>query len=144
MKVSTILKAKGDKVVTIRPESTVAIVVQQLRADRIGAIVVCEEAGVILGIISERDIVNGLAERGAEILSCGVSEFMSRSVVTCTPDDTVKQIMALMTYRRVRHLPVVDGGRLRGIVSIGDVVKNRLDELELEANVLRDAYIARG
>jgi CBS domain-containing protein len=97
----------------------------------------------VIGIITERDIVHGLAARGAALLEMPVSLLMTREPITCTPDDDVTTVMARMTRFRVRHLPVVVDGRLAGIVSIGDVVKSRLDELQTEANVLREAFLAR-
>jgi CBS domain-containing protein len=97
----------------------------------------------IEGLISERDIVYGLARHGSRTLTMFVSELMHHKVLTCSPEDSITHIMAEMTRAKVRHLPVVAHGELRGIVSIGDVVKNRLDEAELEVHVLRDAYIAR-
>jgi CBS domain-containing protein len=143
MNVEGILRAKGAAVVTIRPDATVADLVQGLREERIGAMVVSEDGRTVLGIISERDVVRGLAERGTRIMTAPVADLMTRDVVSCTPRDTVKQVMAEMTRRRVRHLPVVADGVLSGIVSIGDVVKNRLEEMETETNVLREVYIAR-
>jgi CBS domain-containing protein len=143
MDVDGILRAKGATVVTIRPDQTIADLVRGLREERIGAMVVSEDGRAVLGIISERDVVRGLAERGARILDVRVSELMTRDVVSCAPRDTVKQVMAEMTRRRIRHLPVVADGALRGIVSIGDIVKNRLEEMETETNVLREVYIAR-
>jgi CBS domain-containing protein len=104
---------------------------------------VTEDGRSVLGIISERDVVSGLADRGPRILEEPVADLMTREVVSCTPGDTVKQVMAEMTRRRIRHLPVVTDGVLCGIISIGDVVKNRLEEMETETNVLREAYIAR-
>lgn len=144
MKVRGILDAKGRDVVTIRPDATVATAVHRLALERVGALVVSEDGIRIAGILSERDIVGALAGEGADLLSTGrrVADLMTRHVVTCGPDDTVKQLMAEMTRRRIRHLPVVEGGRIAGIVSIGDVVKSRLEEVEMEATVLRDAYIA--
>jgi CBS domain-containing protein len=143
MNVEGILRTKGASVVTIRPDATIADLVQGLREDRIGAMVVSEDGRSILGIISERDVVRGLAERGARVMEAPVAELMTQHVVTCTPRDTVKQVMAEMTKRRVRHIPVLADGVLSGIVSIGDVVKNRLEEIETETNVLREAYIGR-
>ena len=142
MKVATIIQSKGDRVVTTRPDSKLGAVVARLKAEGIGAMVVSEDGVKIAGLVSERDIVHALAVHGDGVLDLPVAQVMTRSVVTCTPDDSVKHVMALMTRRRVRHLPVVQGGRFTAIISIGDVVKNRLDDLELEANVLRDAYIA--
>jgi CBS domain-containing protein len=140
MKVRDILAHKGRSVVTVRPETTVATVVHRLALERIGALVVSDDGARVLGIISERDIVRMLAERGAEILATDlhVEGIMTRHVLTCTQDDSVKELMSIMTQRRIRHLPVVEDGRMIGIVSIGDVVKNRVEEVELEANVLRE------
>ena len=143
MNVDGILRAKGATVVTIRPDHTIGDLVRGLHEERIGAMVVSEDGRSVLGIISERDVVRGLAERGPRILDVQVSDLMTRDVVSCAPRDTVKQVMAEMTRRRIRHLPVVTEGVLCGIVSIGDVVKNRLEEMETETNVLREVYIAR-
>jgi len=141
MKVEGILRSKGAKVVTVKPDASVANVVQTLREHQIGALVVTEDGRSVLGIISERDVVRGLGERGPRILEMRVSDLMTRVVFTCGRDDTVKHLMSEMTRRRIRHLPIVADGALCGIISIGDVVKSRLDELELETNVLREAYI---
>jgi CBS domain-containing protein len=143
MDVERILDTKGRKVVTTRPDTSVAEAVSRLRAEGIGAMVVLAGSGRLDGIISERDVVRGLARHGRTVLDLKVADLMTRAVTTCSPKDTVKAVMAVMTERRVRHLPVVKAGRLLGIVSIGDVVKNRLDEMELEVNVLRDAYLTR-
>ena len=142
MKVASILKSKGGRVVTMRPDSSITAVIQRMKLERIGAIVISADGERIDGIVSERDIVYGLADQHGDFLALKVSDVMTREVITCTPEDRIKQVMARMTHSRVRHVPVVDSGRLRGIVSIGDVVKNRLEEAELEATVLRDAYIA--
>ena len=142
MKVEGILRSKGTNVVTANPSATVASIVQRLHQKRIGAIVVTEN-GRVLGMISERDVVRGLADHGPAILDRQVADLMTRTVHSCSRDDSVKHLMSEMTRKRIRHLPVIDDGVLCGIVSIGDVVKNRLDEVEMEANVLRDAYIAR-
>ena len=141
MKVEAILKAKGQRVVTVTAETPLAMVAHKLRRERIGAMPVSSDGDHVAGIISERDIVWGLAEHGPEILDWPASRLMTHPVKTCTPNDTIKSVMAEMTRSRLRHLPVVEGGRLAGIVSIGDVVKNRLDELEMEAAVMRDAYL---
>ncbi len=142
MKVESILKSKGSKVVTTRPAAKIAAVIQIMSLEKVGALVVSDDGVRVLGLISERDIVQGLTEHGTELLGLSVAELMTREVPTCTPADSVRNVMSDMTRRRVRHLPVVEDGRLNGIISIGDVVKNRLDEVESEANVLRDAYIA--
>ena len=141
MNVETILRNKGNWVATIRPDATIADAVDMLHRERIGAIVVSEDGNSVDGILSERDIVIALAEQAADLLSLTVGRIMTRDVVTCEPGDTVGELMAEMTNRRVRHLPVVADGRLCGIVSIGDLVKNRLDEVEFEAQSLR-SFIA--
>ena len=144
MKVETMLAAKGDKVVTLRPDATVATVIRMLKLEGIGALVVSEDGEKILGIISERDVVRALVDHGGEVLKVRVAELMTRSVKTCTLDANIKDVMAEMTRSRVRHLPVVRDGKLCGIISIGDVVKNRLDERETETSVLRDYIVGRG
>ncbi len=144
MQVSDILAKKGNRVVTVRSDVSVATALQKLVLERIGALVVSDDGEHVDGILSERDIVRALAAEGAELLRADrrVADLMTRSVRVCAPGDPIKDVMDTMTRYRVRHLPVVEGGRLVGLISIGDVVKNRLDELELEANVLRDAWIA--
>ncbi len=144
MKVETVLAAKGDKVVTARPDATVATIIRMLKLEGIGALVVSEDGEKILGIISERDVVRALVDHGGEVLKLRVAELMTHSVKTCTPDANIKDVMAEMTRSRVRHLPVVRDGKLSGIISIGDVVKNRLEELETETSVLRDYIVGRG
>ena len=141
MNVEAILRGKGRAVATIRPDQTITAVLAALRDRNIGALVVSEDGESVDGIISERDVVHGLADHGSALLSLNVAEVMTRPVTTCDPDDSVADLMAEMTNRRIRHLPVVRGGRLVGIVSIGDLVKNRLDEIEYEARSLR-SFIA--
>ena len=143
MNVETILRTKGRRVATIRSDATIAKAVEMLRMNGIGALVVSDDGQEVAGILSERDVVFGLADDGAALLSRPVSELMSHSVVTCEPGDSVAELMAEMTNRRIRHFPVVEDGKLCGIVSIGDVVKSRLDEIEFEANSLR-SFIAGG
>ncbi len=143
MKVDGILNAKGRQVETIRPETTVAVAVNRLSALRIGALVVSADGKTVAGMISERDVVRGLARHGERLLDLDVAQVMSRNVPVCSPEDTVKDVMAQMTRTRNRHVPVVEDGELRGLVSIGDVVKQRVEELELQTNVLRDPYITR-
>jgi CBS domain-containing protein len=138
MHVKVILKDKGAAVETIRPDATIADVVDRLKARRIGVLVVSENGSSVDGIISERDVVSGLAEFGASLLDQPVAGSMTQDVKTCSGEDTVMSVMELMTDRRIRHVPVVEGGSLVGIVSIGDAVKNRLHELENEASQLRD------
>src|SRR5271169_3149249 len=141
MNVEAILRGKGRAVATIRPDQTIAAALAALRDRNIGALVVSEDGERVDGIISERDIVHGLADHGTALLSSGVAEVMTRRVETCAPSDSVADLMARMTNRRIRHLPVVHDDRLVGIVSIGDLVKNRLDEIEFEARSLR-SFIA--
>ena len=143
MNVETILQNKGSAVATIRPGDTVGAAVDALVSRNIGALVASEDGERVDGIISERDIVHALAHHGPGLLSLTVAEVMTRQVVTCDPAESVGELMAEMTNRRIRHFPVVLNGRLCGIVSIGDVVKNRLDEIEYEAKSLR-SFIAGG
>ncbi len=142
MKVAEILKQKGQDVISVRPTESIQTLSHRLRLARIGAMVVLGEGGSLDGIISERDIVHGIAEHGASCLSLTVADLMTRRVITCTPEDSVTRISRLMTENRIRHLPVVEGTKLVGVVSVGDVVKNRLEEMSLEASVLRDLAIA--
>jgi CBS domain-containing protein len=137
MNVETILRTKGRAVATIRPDETVGAAIDTLISRNIGALVASEDGDTVDGIISERDIVHALARHGARLLILTVDQVMTRPVVTCNPAESISELMAEMTNRRIRHLPVVQDGRLCGIVSIGDLVKNRLDEIEYEANSLR-------
>ena len=141
MSIRSILERKGAKVETIRATLSVKRAADTMRRDGIAALVVTS-GDEIVGIVSERDIVHALSRDGDKVLSMTVRDILSRTIVTVTPDDSVKLAMRLMTDRRVRHLPVMDEGRLAGIVSMGDVVRHRLEDLEAESNVLRDAWIA--
>ena len=143
MRVDNILEKKGRRVETVRPDASVLLAVHKLIGNNIGALVVTADGMHVEGVLSERDVVRGLARRGAELPDATVTSVMSRGVPVCAPDDLLTAVMRQMTRTRNRHLPVVAEGRLCGIVSIGDVVKYRLEEVELEANVLRDAYLAR-
>ena len=143
MNVETILRDKGDWVATIRPDATIAAAIDMLNRERVGALVVSKDGGEVAGVLSERDIVRALGRHGEDLLSRAVEDIMTRDVITCEPGDTVGELMSEMTNRRIRHLPVVVEGRLRGIVSIGDLVKSRLDEVEFEANSMR-SFIAGG
>jgi CBS domain-containing protein len=143
MNVETILRTKGRSVATIRPDESIGAAVDTLISLNIGALVVSADGENVDGIISERDIVHALARHGPGLSSLLVAEVMTRPVVTCDPTESVGELMAEMTNRRIRHFPVVRDGRLCGIVSIGDVVKNRLDEIEYEAKSLR-SFIAGG
>lgn len=142
MEVRQIIRDKGDKVVTMRPSDSIDTLVRRLRLEGIGAVVVSTDGATIEGIISERDVVRGLAEHGAELPRMTVSDLMTKHVRTCSPADGVKDLMHMMTQYRIRHLPVMEQGRLVGIVSIGDIVKSRLADMEMEANVLRDYAVA--
>jgi CBS domain-containing protein len=142
MNVEMILAQKGRAVHTIAPGAPLEEAIRQLRDKRVSALVVSEDAVHIAGILSDRDVVRVLAERGAAVLQESVGAVMTREVLTCGPPDTVAQLMHLMTEKRIRHIPVVDGeGTLIGLVSIGDVVKNRVDEIQMEADAMRH-YIA--
>jgi CBS domain-containing protein len=143
MKIADILGTKGSTVHSVLPWLTVSEVVERLGRLEIGAVLVCDEHGAMKGIVSERDIVRALRKHGTGLLTMPVSEVMTRYVQTAPPDETVAHAMARMTSGRYRHLPVVDGDRLVGMVSIGDLVKHRVREMELETGVLRDALIAR-
>ncbi|WP_433831745.1 CBS domain-containing protein [Actinoplanes sp. CA-015351] len=138
MRISDILRVKGDQVVTVPPETTVARLVEVLAHHRIGAVVVSREGSAVEGIVSERDIVRALAARGAAVLTEPVSAIQTTQVRTVVPDAQLEDVERLMTEHRFRHVPVVAGGVLRGVVSIGDVVKNRIDELESERSTLAD------
>jgi CBS domain-containing protein len=138
MTVKAILSRKGSNVITIEPTRTLAEAVKTLAEHRIGAVVVASPDGQVAGILSERDIVRALANRGSGALQDEVGQVMTRKVVTCTESDTVAEIMERMTQGKFRHLPVVERGRLAGLVSIGDVVKHRLGEMEHESNALRE------
>jgi CBS domain-containing protein len=140
--IATVLRAKGRHVETTQPNTPILEVAEQMRVHGIGAVVVSADGQHIDGIISERDIVLGLAHDGIKFLRKTTDQVMTKSVLTCSPSDKIVAVMAVMTRRRVRHLPVVDADRICGIISIGDVLKNRLEELELETNVLRDVYLA--
>jgi CBS domain-containing protein len=142
MKVQDILSEKGNRVATMRPEASIDTVAHRLRMDRIGAVVISTDGRRIEGLLSERDIVYGLVEHGAALLEKTAADIMMHEVVTCRAQDALKDVMAKMTHSRVRHVPVVENGMLMGIVSIGDIVKHRMSEAELEASVLREAYIA--
>jgi CBS domain-containing protein len=138
MTVSIVLAAKGRNVVSVEPNATLSSAVALLAEKRIGAAVVLGVDSRIVGILSERDIVRALAERGAAALDAPVSQIMTRKVSTCTETETIPSIMERMTEGKFRHVPVVDRGRLVGIVSIGDVVKHRLQQMESDSAAMRD------
>lgn len=143
MRVSDILKIKGSAVKTIEPTATIRALAQILRLEAVGAMVVQDKQGKLHGIITERDLARGLSEYGSDLPSMQVAALMTESVITCAPEDSVATVAKVMTHRRIRHLPVAVNGALAGLISIGDVLKYRLDEVQLEANVLRDFALAR-
>jgi len=143
MYVETILRKKGDTVITVKPDCLVSEAAKILHENRIGAALVRNAAGKIVGILSERDVVRGVARHGETCLAMRVDELMTSPVISCAPTDSIDYLMELMTERRVRHLPVMEHGKLLGIVSIGDVVKQRISEIEHESEALRQ-YIAAG
>ena len=143
MTVSEILHRKGRHVTTVRSIDTVEAAIGKLHAERIGALVVLDRWGKLVGMFSERDVIHALAQHGAAALGFEVHELMTPDVTTCMPEDRVDGVMGVMTAHRVRHLPVMEKGQLVGLVSMGDLVKNRLDEKVQEAAVLRDITRAR-
>jgi CBS domain-containing protein len=147
MKVEEILKSKGRSVETIEADASIAEAIGRLNGPpQIGALVVrdADERRPLVGTITERDIIRGLGKYGGKLLTMQVAEVMSHNVPVCSPGDSITRLMQQMTASRYRHLPVVDRGKLIGLVSIGDVVKARIADMELETNLLRDLYIARG
>ncbi|MHB8452991.1 MAG: CBS domain-containing protein [Mycobacteriales bacterium] len=142
MRISDVLRHKGDFVATIRPEQSVRELLEMLARLAVGALVVTsQDGGDVVGIVSERDVVRALQRTGDPVLDGPVEAIMTKAVATCQPTDRVDDVMRLMTEQRVRHVPVLVDGRLAGIVSIGDVVKNRMDELQDERDHLT-AYIS--
>jgi CBS domain-containing protein len=136
MRISDVIRAKGNAVVTAQPDMDVRALLALLAEHGIGAVVVSTDGAAVDGIVSERDIVRALADRGATVMSEPVSEIMTSEVQTCMPETPVVELMSIMTHGRFRHVPVVVGDRLVGIVSIGDIVKNRVGELEIERDSL--------
>ena len=141
MNVAAILKLKGRAVATATETATLAEITRTLAAKKIGAVVITDHRGHVAGIVSERDIIRVIATAGTGVLDKPVAHAMTRDVITCTEDRTLDELMSLMTAKRFRHLPIVEGGKLIGIVSIGDVVKHHIAEVEMEATAMRD-YIA--
>jgi CBS domain-containing protein len=142
MTVASILRQKGAQVATISPDADIKGAVDWLHARNIGALVVVS-GDEILGIISERDIIHAFSRYGEAVASVPVKSIMTQTLITVVPEDDLNHVLRLMTRHRIRHMPVIKDRKLAGIISIGDVVKRRLDDMELEANVLRDAYIAK-
>ena len=143
MQVENILQRKRPAVLWVSPVLSIGEVAERLRSADVGVMIVSNDGESLKGLISERDIAHGLAVHGAALLSLKVSDLMTRSVITCALEDSVADIERIMTMRRIRHIPVVDGGKVVGVVSIGDVLKSKISEIELEANVLRDLTVAR-
>jgi CBS domain-containing protein len=141
MAVAHILRQKGSDVVTVSPSDSVHTIVSMLASHRIGAVVVVDVKGAIAGIVSERDIVRAMASDPAGVTNKTAKDIMTAKVMTCEPDDSEAELMQLMTENRIRHLPVVADGRLAGMISIGDVVKLRMESIEREAEEMK-TYIA--
>jgi len=136
MRISDVIRRKGDGVVTLRSDATVRHLLEVLEKNRIGAVVVSDDGLAVAGIVSERDVVRHLHIDGVGVLDETVAMIMTSDVATCTPDDSLDELAAVMTERRFRHIPVVVDGRLKAIVSIGDIVKGRIDELQTERDHL--------
>ncbi|WP_158840266.1 CBS domain-containing protein [Saccharothrix deserti] len=143
MRIADVLRNKGSAVATVESRASVADLVAALAEHNVGAMVVIGPEGGIAGIVSERDVVRKLHDRGGELLAAPVSEIMTSELFTCSPRDSVDSLTVLMTEQRIRHVPVVDGDRLVGIVSIGDVVKSRINQLQEDQDQLT-AYIVQG
>jgi len=143
-KVSAVLERKGRQVVTVSPNDSVATLVKVLTRNRIGAAPVVDQAGRLTGIISERDVIRGIAEHGEAAITLPVGRLMTTDVRTCAPEDAIVELMETMTLQRFRHLPVMRNGALDGIVSIGDVVKQRLKEAQSELDELRSYICSSG
>lgn len=143
MTIAHILQDKPQRMITVGPEQTLQQAAEVLGRERIGALLVLKPNGDIAGILSERDIVRAVGTDGAAVLERPVAETMTKDVTCCAPDDSIDSAMALMTERRFRHLPVRQGGRVVGMISIGDVVKKKVEDAEAESQSLRE-YIARG
>ncbi|OYW80052.1 MAG: inosine-5-monophosphate dehydrogenase [Asticcacaulis sp. 32-58-5] len=143
MLINQLLNTKGHQVFTVSPDETVSAIAALLYARRVGAFIVADKIGRVVGIVSERDVIRALAQIGPEALSRSVSDIMTADVISATPCESVEVLLERMTDRRIRHLPVMDGAKLVGIVSIGDLVKARISVAEAEAQGLK-AYIAAG
>ena len=136
-RVLTVLQRKGSRVITVTPQQTIRSVVEVLNTNRIGAAPVISDEGRLVGMVSERDVIRGLGQHAGELLTLPVDRLMTREVKTCSADDRLVDIMEVMTVQRIRHLPVTKGGALQGIISIGDVVKQRLEEVQSEVEDLQ-------
>jgi len=141
MNIGQILKAKGRAVATARPETTLLEIANKLAQKKIGAIVLVGDKGEVVGIVSERDLIRKLGERGPDVLSEPVSKSMTTNVISCQESTTLDELMEVMTQGRFRHVPVIEDGALIGIVSIGDVVKNHIAEVEMEVTAMRGYFV---
>ncbi|CAN1721504.1 CBS domain-containing protein [Hyphomicrobium sp. 1Nfss2.1] len=141
MNIGQILKAKGRAVATARPDVTLLEIANKLAQKKIGAIVIVGERGDVVGIVSERDLIRKLGERGPEVLNEPVSQTMTSSVISCQESSTLDELMEVMTQGRFRHVPVIEDGALVGIVSIGDIVKNHIAEVEMEVTAMRGYFV---
>ncbi len=142
MRVADILRGKGPAVMSVKPSETIGGLAQRLRLAGVGVMIVSRDGHSLDGIISERDIAYALPTHAEDLHEMRVSDLMTNQVVTCSPQDLIADVAKIMTNRRIRHIPVKEGDRLVGVISIGDVLKHRLLEIELEANVLRDIAMA--
>ena len=142
MRIANILRAKGSVVATVAPDAPVTVIVAQMAKHRVGAVVVVDD-GAVVGTVWERDVIRFLHERGASVVQAPVLEIMNTEVVSCMPTDEVDDVLRIMTDRRIRHLPVMVDGELHGIVSMGDLVKARISELEADRAYLQ-SYICAG
>ncbi|MGD2173081.1 MAG: CBS domain-containing protein [Gammaproteobacteria bacterium] len=141
MKLADVIHGKNPEIVKIRSDRKVAEAAGIMTENKIGALLVEDESGAIAGILSERDIVGGMVPHGADLHDVAVADLMTTNLIRCSPGDTVNEAMAMMTDRRIRHLPVFDGEQLVGFISIGDLVKCRITEVQAEAEAMRE-YIA--
>jgi CBS domain-containing protein len=141
MNIGQILKAKGRAVATARPDTPLLEIAAKLAQKKIGAIVIVGDNGDVVGIVSERDIIRKLGERGPEVLNEPVSHSMTSNVISCQETSTLDELMEIMTQGRFRHVPVIEDGALVGIVSIGDVVKNHIAEVEMEVTAMRGYFV---
>ena len=137
MLVSEILRKKSGSAITMNPHDSVETAIRMFKEMKIGAIMVCGPTGDLVGIVTERDVLHRMATHGAATLNQKVEEIMSQAH-TCKMDDNVRSVMHQMTFKHVRHVPVVDGGELKGMVSVGDIIRNQLDEAQLEIDTIRD------
>ena len=142
MFISEILRRKGAAVKQVAPDEALEVAAALMRLEQVGALVVCGEDGRLVGLVSEKDVVRALVDHGPRALKLPVSDVMERRPVVCAPDDTVAKVANAMTLQRARHVPVVADGRIAGIVSIGDIVKDRFEEMELERSTLRDIALS--